>query len=81
VAKQPYSIQHNVTGGVVSVVKLEGDINGDGEVDSNDLTLLTAAYGSNPSKPNWNPKADLNRDNLVNVLDLFMLGKNFDKTS
>lgn len=47
----------------------EGDMDGDGVVDSNDLFELLGAWGaSGPSA-----RADLDGDNLVNSEDLFML--------
>jgi hypothetical protein len=27
--------------------------------------------------PNWNPTCDLNGDNIINVADLFYMGKNY----
>lgn len=47
-----------------------GDINGDGVIDDKDLALLSAAWLSTPTSPNWNPLADLNSDGIVNLLDL-----------
>jgi hypothetical protein len=38
----------------------EGDTNYDGIVDIYDAVLASAAYGSKPGDPNWNPDADLN---------------------
>jgi hypothetical protein len=58
-----------------------GDINKDRKVDSYDLLQLRAAYNSTPENTNWNPNCDLNLDNIVSVLDLFILGKNYGKTS
>ena len=56
----------------VQVTK-KGDINGDNAVNVLDLIIVSAALGSGPSQPNWNPNADLNNDNQVNVLDLILL--------
>jgi hypothetical protein len=36
-----------------------GDLNGDGIVNLQDLTLFAKAYGSRIGDPNWNPLADL----------------------
>lgn len=60
---------------------IPGDINRDTKVDNNDLSQLAIAYGSTPEKPNWNPNSDINSNNIVNVLDLFRLGKNFGEAS
>jgi Dockerin type I domain len=63
---------------------LQGDINGDGAVDSSDLSLLREAFGSTGGPPpdnNWNPEADINGDNKISVLDLHMLGKSYGETN
>jgi parallel beta-helix repeat protein len=62
-------------------IKILGDINGDGTVDNEDLTLLAQAFGSIPTTPTWNPQADFNKDNIVNITDLYLLAKNYGNTS
>ncbi len=57
-----------------------GDVNGDGRVDASDLFDLSKAYGSDSSKPNWNPNCDLDNDDKVDASDLFALSKNYGKT-
>ena len=54
---------------------IAGDLNLDGMVDMNDITEWTAAYGSTPVCPNWNPRADLNGNNLVDIYDAALLAK------
>jgi hypothetical protein len=44
------------------------------------LADLSDAYGSTPEKPNWNATCDIDNDNLVDIFDLFSLGKNFGET-
>jgi len=65
----------------LSVRAIIGDVNGDSKVDDSDLSNLNEAYGSDPSKPNWNPNCDFNNDDIVNALDLFELGKNYGRTT
>lgn len=48
-----------------------GDLNGDGRVDTADLGLLIANFGSN------NPAADINQDGVVDTADLGLLISNF----
>ena len=57
-----------------------GDVNGDRTVDASDLFVLSEAYGSDPSKPNWNPDCDFNWDGKVDASDLFDLGKNYGRS-
>lgn len=57
--------------------RISGDINGYGSVDINDLNRVADACGSTPHKSQWNEETDLNRDNIVDVLELFIVGKNY----
>jgi len=52
---------------------LPGDLNLDGSIDIYDVVELGTAYGSTPSDPNWNPRADFNSDDLVNIHDVTFL--------
>ena len=61
--------------------KILGDVDGDGTVDAFDLFALNEAYGSYPSKPNWNSSCDFNRDNKVDAFDLFDLSKNYGRST
>jgi len=54
----------------------KGDINWDGYIDSLDLDLAYAAYGSKPGSPNWNPDADLNGDGKVDMKDIGIVSHN-----
>jgi subtilisin family serine protease len=58
-------------------VKILGDVNGDGVVASSDLVQLNLAYGSILTSVNWNSECDFNQDNIINVIDLKTLGKNY----
>jgi hypothetical protein len=63
-------------GGAV-IITIPGDVDGDGDVDGSDLFELSMSYGSFPSPPIGNPNCDINGNNLTDVFDLFLLGKNF----
>jgi len=54
----------------------DGDIDGDGVIDTADLTLLLAAWGDCPPPPDECP-ADLNGDRHVNTFDLLTLLANW----
>jgi len=69
----------NLADGIV-YIKLLGDGNGDGIVDVSDLFVLSKAYESDPSKPNWNPNCDFNKDGKIDASDLSVLSKNYGKT-
>jgi len=51
------------------------DLNHDGAVDGLDANIISSAWLSTPSSPNWNPDADLNKDNIVNAGDLAILAQ------
>jgi hypothetical protein len=55
----------------------QGDCDGDGDVDNDDVNIVAAAYGSTPGSPTWNMAADLNQDNRVNMADASIVGTNY----
>lgn len=55
----------------------EGDIVDDDVVDILDVLELAAAFGSTPTSSNWNPVADIDGNNIVNILDGAVIGTNF----
>jgi hypothetical protein len=52
-----------------------GDINGDGTVNSIDLSLLGQAWGSHTGDFHYNRCADLNCDGVIDLTDLSILGQ------
>jgi PKD repeat protein len=61
--------------GKISVVFI--DINGDGKIDIMDIAIVAIAFGSDPSLPNWDPRADLNGDGKVDITDVAMVAIHF----
>ncbi|HKZ93462.1 MAG TPA: CARDB domain-containing protein [Candidatus Bathyarchaeia archaeon] len=61
-------------------VKLLGDVDDSGLVNTRDMFNLGKAFGSVPGNPNWNEEADMNGDNAVNTVDLSELVGNFGAT-
>jgi hypothetical protein len=61
------------------VVRLVGDVNGDGIVNMKDIALIARAFGSTPGSPNWNPAADVNGDGIVNMKDIALVARYFGR--
>ena len=58
----------------------EGDIALDDDiVDINDVVRWALAFGSTPTSSNWDPAADINGDNIVNIFDGVVIGVNFGR--
>ena len=57
----------------------EGDLNGDGLVNINDLFIVAKAFGSSMGDPKWNPDADVDGNAEINISDLFKVAKQFGK--
>jgi len=61
-----------------------GDVNGDNTVNIIDIIIVNRAYGSQrdlgdpwPPNGNWDSRADLNRDGIINTLDRNIVSANF----
>jgi parallel beta-helix repeat protein len=83
IGDSPYIIYENIIDKyplVAPWTTLVGDINQDRTVDIYDAILLSNAYSSSPSSPNWNINADINGDNTVDIYDAIILASNFGKT-
>jgi hypothetical protein len=55
------------------IVKWPGDANGDGKVDSIDLSVLAHSWYAKVGSSNYNAQADFNIDGVVNSIDLSIL--------
>ena len=55
---------------------LQGDVNGDGVVDNNDMLAVDAVLGSRPGSSNWDPNADLTRAGTVTTSDRIIVYQN-----
>jgi hypothetical protein len=58
---------------------LPTDLNKDGEVNIQDMTIVAIAFDSKPGDQNWNPTADLDKDNWVTIVDITMIALDFGK--
>ena len=57
-----------------------GDIDGDGLVSVVDLTIVSLAYGNFKGEPGYNPVADINEDDIVDMRDLYIVARHLGET-
>lgn len=43
--------------------------------------MVGIAFGATPSDPNWDVRADVNSDGLVDIFDIVVLGIHFGETA
>jgi hypothetical protein len=67
-------------GSDVVIVRMPGDVNMDGKVDTKDISILCKAFGSYPGHPRWNSAADENEDGIIDIFDIALTCRNFGKT-
>lgn len=59
--------------------KFLADINEDGKVNIEDVFLMARAWHSYPGHPRWNPKCDLDGNEIVNILDVIILAREYGR--
>lgn len=62
-----------------AIPQSEGDIVDDDKVDILDVLEWAIAFGSTPTSSNWNSVADVDGNNVVNILDGAVIGVNFGR--
>jgi murein tripeptide amidase MpaA len=55
------------------------DLNGDGVINMKDILIAAAAFGSRNGEVRWNPKADMNRDDKIDLFDFVIIAKDSGK--
>lgn len=63
----------------IAFSSIQGDLDGNGVVDMQDLAILIEAFGTYPGHPRWNDEADLNGDGKVDIVDAVLLLTNLGK--
>jgi hypothetical protein len=61
-------------------IKLTGDIVKDGIINIRDLTACILLFLTTPNSPNWNPDADTNNDQKVDLRDITFVILNFQRS-
>lgn len=56
-----------------------GDINNDLRCNILDAIIVAGAFNSRPGSPKWDPRADLDINNVVDILDAMIIANNFGK--
>ena len=59
---------------------LQGDVDGDGDVDPGDFYIFAGAYGSSIGQPAYNPNCDIDCDGDVDPGDFYIFSGNYGKT-
>jgi len=73
------AMENNVCFGELIEIRSTGDLNGDDVVDMKDIGNVCKAFGSYPSRGDWNFWADLNKDGRVDLRDIGMVCVNYGK--
>ena len=61
--------------GLVEVIHVKEDIDGNRKVGLSDLVALANAFGTRPGDAKWDPDCDLIPDNYIDNFDLLMLNR------
>jgi parallel beta-helix repeat protein len=56
------------------------DINKDGEVNIQDLFIVAKAWQAKPGDEHWDSRADLDGNDLINIIDLYEVAKDYGET-
>jgi hypothetical protein len=60
-----------------SLVLLGGDCDGDDRINILDAGIVSFSFGLDEGQPDFDSRADINGDTIVDIYDLVMIGNNF----
>jgi hypothetical protein len=60
---------------------IPGDINSDCKIDIGDIAIIAKAYGSSKGSTNWNPEADVIKDDVIDLKDISYTSRNYGFTA
>ncbi len=69
----------SVVVGLIPSSVIPGDVNGDGQVDCTDMSIVQASFGLRLGQAGFNSMADTNHDNVVNIIDLSYVSRHLPK--
>lgn len=55
------------------------DLNADGIVNMTDIETVAAAFKSEPGDDNWNPMTDMDINEMINILDIAKVAREFEE--
>jgi parallel beta-helix repeat protein len=56
----------------------KGDVNRDGFVNTADIAIVKKALNSRPGYSNWNSRVDLDKNSIINIVDVIIVTKDFN---
>jgi hypothetical protein len=59
----------------ITFLRLQGDADGTGRVNGDDMTMVNRALNATPASSSWNANADLDRDGRVTVRDRVLVAR------
>ncbi|MGI6713163.1 MAG: carboxypeptidase regulatory-like domain-containing protein [Bacillota bacterium] len=75
----PVNVDYEQTTGVDTIKLLTGDVTSDNAVGISDLGSLAQAYAAFGDSPHYNYNADLNENSNIDLFDLVLMAKNWNK--
>jgi len=65
---------------ITLTIRYSTDLDADGKINIEDLSIAALTFGSRTGEPKWNPKADIDFNGKVDIKDMARIAKDFGKT-